>query len=111
MAEGSAPEMRVAIQIIHPGVGPMKGKKRISVARGSVRVKPPPSTEGLEDMKNCWSALVFQILQNNKSQCQTLFWSVAFLLKPMVLFKRNFWRTDIPSKYAYNLSVILIQST
>lgn len=55
MAEGSAPEMRVAIQIIHPGVGPVEGKKRIQVPWGSIRVKSPPSTGGLEDMKNYWS--------------------------------------------------------
>lgn len=49
---GSAPEMRVATQIIHPGVGAMEGKKGVQVAWGSIREKSPPSTEGLEDMKN-----------------------------------------------------------
>lgn len=32
------------------------------------------------------------------------------LLKPKDLFKSNFWRTDIPSKYTYNFSVILIHN-
>ena len=52
IAEGTVQETRVAIQISHPGVNHMEGKKRMQMAWGSVGVKSPPSTKGLEDMKN-----------------------------------------------------------
>ena len=52
MPEGTVQETRVAIQISHPGVNHMEGKKRMQMAWGSVGVKSPPSTKGLEDMKN-----------------------------------------------------------